>query len=319
MSKTSSYSAAGAIPWKIFKNKRLLRDLHRGHIPPVHVQFIPTNRCNLKCSFCSCMGRDSSREMDLDEIQILIPHLKDLGTQSVTITGGGEPLLHKDIATIIEWFYVYGIDVGLVTNGVLLDKLKPNVLSMLTWCRISCADERPFTGRFRDAVAYAVTAAPYVDWAFSYVVSSQPNLDNLFEHIEFANLHDFTHVRVVSDLLDIEHSPIVYVKTAIEDEINTDRVIWQDRQEWTKGKKRCLISLLKPVIGPDGFVYPCCGVQYALEDSELDLPVEMRMGHWASLGKMGWFNGSHCIKCYYDNYNITLSSILDDINHISFV
>lgn len=319
MSKVTSYSAAGAIPWKIFKNEKLLQSIHKGHIPPVHVQFIPTNICNLKCSFCSCSGRDISQEMRLDEICDLIPFLRELGTQSVTITGGGEPLLHKDIATIIEWFYVYGIDVGLVTNGTLLNKLKPNVLNMLTWCRISCADERPFTGRFRDSVTYAVMAAPDVDWAFSYVVSSEvtrEGLINLWDHIKFANEHDFTHIRVVSDLLDVESSSIEKYKEVYW---NEDIIIWQDRQHWTEGKERCLISLLKPVIGPDGFVYPCCGVQYALKDAELDLPIEMRMGHWSSLNKLTNFDGSKCIKCYYDNYNVTLSSVLDDINHVTFV
>ena len=38
-------------------------------------------------------------------------------------TGGGEPLTHPDAKEIIEYACDCGFSVGLVTNGLLLDKI----------------------------------------------------------------------------------------------------------------------------------------------------------------------------------------------------
>ena len=66
-------------------------------------------------------------------------------------------------------------------------------------------------------------------------------------------------------------------------------------------------------------MYPCCGVQYAEEEPALDLPDSMSMGHWRELATMKNYNGHKCVKCYYDNYNIALKSMIDEINHKEFV
>src|SRR5665647_2876231 len=118
MSKINSYTSAGSVPYKMFRNGKLLSFLEAKIIPQVHVQFIPTNRCNLGCSFCSCSERDKDLEMPISEVEEMVPFLKTLGCQSVTITGGGEPLMHPNIGGIIRLFVEDGIKVGLVTNGL---------------------------------------------------------------------------------------------------------------------------------------------------------------------------------------------------------
>ena len=250
---------------------------------------------------------------------MLIEHIKVLGCQSVTITGGGEPVMHHDFNEIVRHFVKCGIQVGLVTNGMLLDKVEPDVLNLLTWCRISCADEREFRGTFLNRVSNAVIDASSVDWAFSYVLSDEPSVDNLIRHIAFAYTHNFTHVRIVSDLLHVGDSKIDEVRKQVEKVVNTTQVIWQGRKEFTKGSKRCNISLLKPVIGPDGMITPCCGVQYATEVPSLDLTKSMEMGHWRSMASMFCYDGSNCFRCYYSEYNTALEAMLGKINHIAFV
>lgn len=318
MSKINSYSSAGSVPYKMFKNKELMKYLEEGIIPPVHVQFIPTNRCNANCSFCSCSERDKKLEMPISEIREMVPVLRALGCQSVTITGGGEPLMHPDIIEIMMLLDDYGIKIGLVTNGTLINTSGIN-LNRITWCRVSCSDETKLEGRVLQELTEAVTRSPNVDWAFSYVLPSNATRDtyiNLWEYLKFARANNFTHVRVVSNLLDIDNSVIDEVSDTFYDE---DNVIWQHRQEWSCGKKECLISLLKPVIGPDGRVFPCCGVQYAEEEPALDLPDSMSMGHWTGLSNMKNYMGLRCVKCYYDNYNVALQAMLDDIDHKEFV
>lgn len=244
--------------------------------------------------------------MPLSEVARVIERFAELGTRAVTITGGGEPLLHPHIESIIDLFAHHGIEMGLVTNGVLLHDVPLDTLRKLTWCRISASDEREMSD-FGDAMCADI------DWAFSYVLSSKPNVDNLARHFRFAEAHGFTHVRVVSDLLDTESVDMESVRAQVDSPL----AIWQGRKEWTCGGE-CRIAALKPVIGADGIVYPCCGVQYAHEVADLDLPASMSMGHWSEFVGQN-FDGSQCDRCYYDDYNRVLSQMDAEIAHLPFV
>lgn len=322
--RTVSFTAANAVPYKIFKNRALTDSLYKGRIIPIHIQLNPTNRCNLNCSFCSCKNRNEKLELEFTEVKELVKALGRLGTQAVTITGGGEPLMHKDINGMIHYFSSNRIRVGLVTNGYLLRKLSFYTLANTTWCRISCNDEIEFNKKHKYEITQALTKGGNVDWAFSYVLSDKPNVNSIASYVEFANSNDFTHIRIVSDLLDLDN---VYEMAKLEGElvqagIDNSKVIFQGRKLYTKGQEDCYISLLKPNIGADGYLYPCCGVQYALEEPGLDYEKCMRMGHMRDIEKIyeeqKWFNGRVCKKCYYGNYNDALSAMMRETQHKEF-
>lgn len=320
-SKTISYTAANAIPVKIFKNAQLVDRLDYAYVQPIHIQLIPTNKCNLNCSFCSCKKRNKSDELSIEQINTVARKFKHLGCKAVTITGGGEPLMHPQISEIISTLYRWGIKIGLVTNGLLLHKLTQEDLRKITWCRVSCCDERPFEPS-REILDVATKCGVNVDWAFSYVVGSRFDPDNLNKYIRFANEHDFTHIRVVSDLCDLEHTgDMDRIKSQIVED--DSRVIYQGRKTFDKGQKDCWISLLKPVIGADGKIYPCCGVQYAHGDQDLDLPESMCMGSIEDIEiiykKQIPFCGLQCDRCYYKNYNDILGMMMENTEHVEFV
>lgn len=314
-----SYTSADSVPIKLLKNRGFLSGIKRDFIQPVHIQFCPTNKCNLKCGFCSCSQVDKDKEMSFEKCVGLINSFVKLDCQSVTITGGGEPLMHKDINKIISEFKRRGIEIGLVTNGTLLARLNQESLGSITWCRISCSDERKLNAKIQETIQ----EASKIDWAFSYVVTSEYKVENLKEHIEFANKNDFSHVRVVSDLIDLDSVPSMqHIKDSTW-RTDTSRVIYQERKGYSRGAKKCLISLLKPIISADGGIYPCCGVQYAKNNQSYDFPESMRMGDTSLINTI-WqeqvgFDGSKCIRCYYDNYNQVLEGLLSDIKHLEFV
>jgi organic radical activating enzyme len=319
--KTISFTAANSIPVKIFKNEQLVKNLNMGYIPPIHVQLIPTNRCNLKCSFCSCSQRNKKDELTMRQIETLCEQLKHIGCKAATITGGGEPLMHKDISLILDSLDNYDIKIGLVTNGLLLHRLNVTDFNKITWCRISCADERDFD-EAQDIIEIAVKCGRNVDWAFSYVVGNNYNAENLNKYITFANKYNFTHIRVVSDLLNLSNvKNMNEIKKSIV--TNDNLVIYQGRKEFDPGQKECRISLLKPVIGADGFVYPCCGVQYAHQIEDRDNPQSMRMGRIEDIEKIyfeqKFFNGLQCYRCYYKNYNDILEQMVGKMEHLEFV
>jgi len=80
-----------------------------------------TNNCNLSCSFCTKSNKPK-RNMTLDEFELILNKIKG-HTKSVYLHVKGEPLLHKDIITMLELCEKYQVRVNLTTNGVLFKKL----------------------------------------------------------------------------------------------------------------------------------------------------------------------------------------------------
>ncbi len=307
-----SYTAADVFPVKLcFADG--VKELR-----PVHVNWIPTNACNLHCNFCSCSKRDKTLAMPFGESMQIMERFSRLGCKAVTITGGGEPLCYPYISDTISQVASLGIDVGLVTNGLLLDNLSSSVLELLTWCRISHSDSRCITPHYRDTLDRAVQAP--VDWAFSYVVSHHPNLREIGAVVDYANEHTFTHVRLVGDLMQPATVPMDIVKQSLA---GRDRlVLYQPRKRYAAATQ-CLLGYVKPVVGPDFNMYLCCGVQYALEGQHhRDLPAALCMGSARDLESIYDSPSPFtvpCARCYYTQYNQVLFAMTNTISHESFI
>jgi organic radical activating enzyme len=324
--RIASYTAASVFPAKILVNQELMREItEEKKIPPIHVQLNPTNRCNMNCPFCSCSARDKRLELSYDEIIDIMIKTRRAGCKSVTITGGGEPLMHPRIFDIIREIKDMGMEIGLVTNGLLLGEVPMETFSRMTWIRISSGDHRSFRDRYQQSIKNAVERGRNVDWSFSHVVARKPNYETIGGIIRFANENAFTHVRLVSDLLDLEASrDMESIRHKLRQKgIDDKLVIYQGRKSYTHGSPKCLISLLKPVVGADGYLYPCCGTQYALETPGRDYEKTMRMGPARDIDKLyemqKCFDGSVCVRCYYSDYNKALEILLSDIKHKVFV
>lgn len=321
----TSYTAADSIPLKVLLHEDVRKAADAGYIPPIHIQIIPTNKCNLNCPFCSCSERDKDQEMPLPMLRSVVESFAMRGgTKAATITGGGEPLMYPYFSEMMDWFDGHGVKTGLVTNGLLLHKTSPRALEKLTWCRISNGDDRTFGDVYRRQLSAVVNSCHDVDWAFSHVVSSAPNFDEIQRVIEFAGEHHFTHVRLVSDLFHTEAVPMGYLREEMQRRgVDDSRVIYQGRKQPTRGGP-CFIGYLKPLIAPDGKIYACCGVQYALERPSRDLPEELCIGTATDIGALLErsrvpLNGAICKACYYSNYNSVLAAMLREIDHADFV
>ena len=321
MNDQMSYTSANSMPGKLLSEKEIF--IKNNKIIPAHIQLCPTNKCNLNCSFCSCSERERGEEFEFRDLLKYIYMFKKLGTLAVTITGGGEPCCYKYLEGVIETFHTNNISVGLVSNGLLLGKVRKEVLSLLTWCRVSFSDDREVDKLL--PVLENIVPEAHTDWAFSYVVTRKFNEANCKETINFANKYNFTHVRLVSDILDAENTlPLSVIgRTFLDEDFDDSKVIYQPRDKYTKGSKKCYISLLKPVLAADGWLYPCCGAQYAIEGSEGFFPEQLRMckikdsKEYFESQKI--FDGSICDKCYYQDYNNVLGMMMETYDHKEFV
>jgi radical SAM protein with 4Fe4S-binding SPASM domain len=83
-----------------------------------------TQRCNLRCGHCYCRLEASDQraradELDLDTIRRIVDQAADMGTLTLTLTGG-EPLLRSDLLDIYDYVKSKGILPILFTNGTLI-------------------------------------------------------------------------------------------------------------------------------------------------------------------------------------------------------
>ena len=90
-----------------------------------------TDACNMRCSYCmplsSYHGTKSNKLMTANEIFELAQIFVQNGITKIRLTGG-EPLLRKDFAAILEKLAALPINIGLTTNGLLLDKHFENLV-----------------------------------------------------------------------------------------------------------------------------------------------------------------------------------------------
>lgn len=76
--------------------------------------FIRLAGCNLRCSYCDTQySYDGGKEMCLEEI---MDKVMSFGIRRVTVTGG-EPLIHRDIGSLLGCLLISGMKVNVETNG----------------------------------------------------------------------------------------------------------------------------------------------------------------------------------------------------------
>jgi radical SAM protein with 4Fe4S-binding SPASM domain len=106
---------------------------------PISVELSLTNRCNLKCIYCSDSKlrneQGHGEELDKKTLFRFFDDLKDGGTKGVVIEGGGEPTIHREFSDIVNYLNDIGLAAGLITNGTR--PIEPEILKHFEWIRVS--------------------------------------------------------------------------------------------------------------------------------------------------------------------------------------
>jgi len=112
---------------------------------PISVELSLTNRCNLNCVYCSDKGLRKRQGLKgvlkTETVLRLCADLKQGGAQGIVLEGGGEPTLHPDFETIVDYLAEIKLPPGLITNGTRA--LPPRLLKCLEWVRVSVDASMP--------------------------------------------------------------------------------------------------------------------------------------------------------------------------------
>lgn len=353
------YEAAKAL-WHQDK----ITELRQGLQPvPVRVHFVLSDLCNQNCNFCAYrMDGHPENELFRDEwaqepnnpkrlvekqkaVEIL-EDLAGLGVRAVEFQGGGEPTVHQDLAYLIQVALDLGLDVGLVTNGVLFKEELIEVLALCAWVRFSIDAGRAETyskireaspsifDRVKSNIGRLITARKFargrVVVGIGYVVTRE-NWTETVEGIRLARDLGVDLIRFAPVFGEDEHEQASYLESAaqmvdIASSYATDKF---KIYNFLRGRYEkpdygfCAYQNLTSYIGADLNVYRCCMTAYSKRGLIGSIKDQAFTDLWASASKeqdFRSFDASQCGPCRYNQINRTINYILEpDPLHVSFV
>ena len=114
------------------------RDRAGGGLPPIAVELHWTSDCNYDCVHCSYGSRRQSKgRLTAVQIEGVVDDLIALKASAVYISGGGEPTVLKGWDDYAQRLIDGGIEVALITNGVVLGKPHSDILGRMNYIAVS--------------------------------------------------------------------------------------------------------------------------------------------------------------------------------------
>lgn len=222
---------------------------------PIVLHIMPTERCNLKCVFCSVAHRDVRTDLPFSLIINVIEKMKERGLKALIISGGGDPTLYPRINELLCFAYEQGLEVGMITNGLSLnEKVDLDLISRLTWLRISLN-----TLDYKMDFDMADLSKSKVAVGFSYVWNERSS----------------SHwTRVYKKVEEIQRAvPVAYVRLLPDCNLQGEKLENEHRflhkmayelgppyfhqYKTHKTPEECHLGRIHPVLYTDQMIYPC--------------------------------------------------------------
>jgi MoaA/NifB/PqqE/SkfB family radical SAM enzyme len=137
---------------ELFKTRieRLAKWATKEKAPPVTIELVLTDRCDLNCLSCWRRGWTKEKlkeryeqEMPDERLFKLVDEAAEIGVVEIAFVGGGEPLMRKITLELFKKMKAYGMIGDLVTNGTLFTKEYIEFLVKIGWDRIKFSIDGP--------------------------------------------------------------------------------------------------------------------------------------------------------------------------------
>jgi MoaA/NifB/PqqE/SkfB family radical SAM enzyme len=295
---------------KIAAHPDKLRSFREGRVTaPIYVRVKPCNSCNHGCHWCvykadrrlaAVTGSPDSMDSGMhagmkeaDEIPTakmleVLEDFRDMGVKAVTFSGGGEPLLHRDITLFMQRCLYYGIDLSLITNGQLLNNERAEVLAFAKWVRVSMdyttpeqmarsrrVPERLYGQVMMNLQTFARLKQPFCDLGVNFIVTRENHADLVpfARQMKELGVENVRFSPVYCPLMDQYHAPhewavlqqLETIQAELVDEdfsVNTTFDLDNPAHRPERAYTRCYFMQTVPVVGADQNVYACHNKAY---------------------------------------------------------
>jgi len=273
--------------------KGLLHEAHlsgcarNDFLPPYWVATDPSNQCNNNCIYCNARCfREKTKyaTMSGEHLLALASLYRDWGIKATIIEGGGEPLAGERVTEFISQCYLYDIEVGLITNGSLMNEPYWDILpayARFVGISMDAADEKIYR-EIRRADTFGVVVRNIeglcknkkrLDVRAKMLI--QPlNYDKIYAFAKLAKEMgcDAAHIKPVSweevegcESLDLsQYSDVINMqiekaKELISDDFAVDIITYKHDLQYRKivNFKHCLCTPIGGVFAADGNFYLC--------------------------------------------------------------
>lgn len=112
-------------------------DWMNGSNSPYVVELDPTTACDLACPGCISGELLNQEKFSKTRLLALAEEFVQEGVKAVILIGGGEPLTHPAIGEVINYFGENMVQVGITTNGTLIDRYISAISEYSNWTRVS--------------------------------------------------------------------------------------------------------------------------------------------------------------------------------------
>jgi organic radical activating enzyme len=351
---------------KIEHHQEAMKKLHEtGYGTPIVSHIMPTDVCNLKCSFCSVGNRNDEEQkdkygLDLGKIETYLDTLTPLGLKAVILSGGGEPTAYRDrdghnFRDLISTIKARELEIGLITNGTMLDTYNDVIDDSFKWVRVSLypseyglnilkldkqlpkettlgfslvlADNLKEDGEFRTSESESEMLEFY-----------KPHIEKILPFIQekggqYLRLTPDCHVH--GDSFIRLHNVAETLRTKYSDITTKDgRPITLHQHKMHGTPKNCYLGFFHPVLYANGEVFPCDS-NILNDDIDRRFKSEYAVAEWDTAQTLydkpvsSLVNTQNmCPRCVFTNNNDKLEGILvngakapagSNPNHVNFI
>ena len=306
---------------------------------PIVINMDLTNTCNYNCSFCMFANRDrtdmsgksfrNNESLEVGYAPTLPKLWKEWGVKGVCLAGGGEPSLHPDFLPFVQACHDNHLDIGIATNGFMVNKDTWETLSKCKFVGFSvdAGNKKDYSN---------VKGVPEENWdtmlenmsglsktdcevGFKFLLDAK-NYTGIYDAAKIAKEHGATHFqfRPAIDTYPWTEKQIENIKdqiTRAQQDFETDKfkvmgVTHKFNKDFTKKHNfsKCRANMLTSTWCADGTVYLC---------------TDTRGNKWSNLGQhypnpkefiANWGNSEHfktvdnictnnCDRCTLAPYN----------------
>lgn len=318
---------------KILYHRQAIKDLAVGKNHPIVMHIMPTERCDLRCEFCSVAQRgDLGKifpDLPLADIVSTVKVFKEMGLKAVIISGGGEPALYGKINELIDYLCLEGLEVGLITNGTHLHlRIKANILDKLSWIRVSAN-----TLDYRDSIP-AFHIGYKTTFGMSYIVNPRTTGKTLLKIAHLAREWKASYVRLLPDCnlpseeLEKEHKKLAKAAKELGHPFF---------HQWKSHgcPPQCHLGRVHPVLYTDRLIYPCDSVVLNSPPDDKRFHQEFSLCQLENAKEFfersftqSLINTNMCPHCVFERQNIILQNIIEGgllpdkpevISHVNFI
>lgn len=346
-------------PLKLLRHADKVEAMLRGdRVYPISVELDLSNICNHGCPWCNYNGfrQENWKHFEGARVLTLLEELAAVGVESVTFTGGGEPLVHAQAAEIFQKAADLGLQFGIVTNGRRLEgAVLPVIAQYATFVRVSLDAGTTQTHQLLHATAMpeyarilgnmtalraAAGARLTIGASFCVFDVNKHEIARAAERVK-ATGANYLEVRPVfanewrgggfSNPLTAQHidearANLDAAKDAYDGDGFSVIGMVQRFDQVTfppKSYRACRVGPLTTVINADGYIYHCCqqrGMPAFKAGSVLEKPFAEVWWNAQHQQMVSEIDISRCPPCRYDGYNqIIQDAFIRDGMHAAFV